>query len=380
MAKALGWLTVLSLLGACGAETPTTPTTYELFIEPASQTVLYQGEQYRFRCALVKNNADTTYLDSAAWTVPNEIVESRGVVDSAVVLEALAEGKGSLVADYTDLSDSLELTVLWSVDSLAIASDPGPLLAGQSQVLRAIGWDSAGQVRALGLAQWEIYGGGVATLDGLEGDSVLLSTEAVGTATVYLTYGDATINRSIPVVTPSPFVVLADSASNPGFIGAFHGPNDDIALAFDTLVVAEGRQSFKADYQVSDHGWAGWYEEEGGPGGSEIRDLNHFLEHGHLEFSVVSEVDLRVGIRSNNIAAGDEDSKVLLSDYGVQADGTWQHARIPLLAFKGREPRLDFAKMVVFFVVAVEEEAIVGEQPQLRQGSFWIDDVKWVIN
>jgi hypothetical protein len=103
--------------------------------------------------------------------------------------------------------------------------------------------------------------------------------------------------------------------------------------------------------------------------------MSHFLPSGHLRFCVkaIPSVDLEIGIRSDNIYPGYEQSKVMLSAYGIQAGSTWQNVAIPLSHFAELDDRLDFSKMEVYFVVSVVGSKIGGA----ASGKHWIDYVRW---
>ncbi|MCS7228036.1 MAG: hypothetical protein NZ839_03620, partial [Endomicrobia bacterium] len=83
--------------------------------------------------------------------------------------------------------------------------------------------------------------------------------------------------------------------------------------------------------------------------------------------------DVQIGIRSNNIQAGNETSKVRISDCGVLLNNEWQEVSIPLSLFKSLESRLDFTQIVVYF-----NSAVTGDISGTGSGTFWIDNVIWI--
>jgi hypothetical protein len=80
-----------------------------------------------------------------------------------------------------------------------------------------------------------------------------------------------------------------------------------------------------------------------------------------------------IGIRLDNVSEGSERSKILLSDYRIPANNTWQEAFIPIRDFANKETNLDLTKVEVYFNSAVES-AYTGAV----SGSYWIDDVRWL--
>lgn len=166
-------------------------------------------------------------------------------------------------------------------------------------------------------------------------------------------------------------VVFADSGAA-GFVGAFSGGGGTIYLEADNTVFHEGASSLKATVSVPNGGWAGWYVEEGGAGGTETADMSAFA-NGYLVFWAKSEVVLEVSIYSYNLNPDNAGSKILLTGanaYGFAADNQWHQVSIPLSAFKTKEPNLDFSQINTYFSIAVIVDT-GGTK------TFWIDDVKW---
>ncbi len=376
------WFIMSLFLLACNETSPipTGPTVTKLFIKPDDSTMVFTGREYKYHCLAEFDNMDTVCVDSAIWSSYGDFNLDLEVVDSGCVVVGSSEGRGYIRASYEGHSDSLGIAVFIATDSVFIGPESFLILAGDSQVFHAIGWIPTGENLSLRLAQWELFGGGIASISCTEGDSTILVSEAVGTATLEMVYGTTIESRFIPILTPGPFIIYADSGINAGFIGTFHGNNDAIDISFDTVEVYQGIHSIRADYDLSSKGWVGWYVEEGGAGSYETRDMAHFKDSGRLEFHVKTRVDLQIGIRSNNILAGDEKSKVFLSDYNIPADSSWQSGSIPLSDFQVIEPRTDFSQTVVFFVVALEGKHIPADQDHLLKGSFWIDEVRWVFD
>jgi hypothetical protein len=96
---------------------------------------------------------------------------------------------------------------------------------------------------------------------------------------------------------------------------------------------------------------------------------------GSLRFWVRSTVDLEVGIRSGDVTAGRERSKVLLSrSTAWRPSDQWQRACIPLALLVGPNPKADLSRIKVLVVVAVSERTGgTGGVPV----DVWLDDVRW---
>lgn len=155
-------------------------------------------------------------------------------------------------------------------------------------------------------------------------------------------------------------------------LGGVVGP-----FASDVANRAEGTTSLRLTVQTSGKGFAGWftawgdatrYADEGF-----TRDMSRFAG-GSLRFAVNSPVNLEVGIRSGNVAAGSESSKVLLSQLWVAMGSGWKPVCLPMSLVTGPSPQADAKRIKILFVVAVSEGAGgTGGVPV----TFWIDSVRW---
>jgi hypothetical protein len=94
---------------------------------------------------------------------------------------------------------------------------------------------------------------------------------------------------------------------------------------------------------------------------------------GYIHFWVKTPVDLKIGVRTNNITEGTEQSFVYLSDYSVPADNNWREVYIALDDLKQLDSRIDYTQALVFF-----NAAVIGEKLGASSGAFWIADVKYV--
>jgi hypothetical protein len=122
--------------------------------------------------------------------------------------------------------------------------------------------------------------------------------------------------------------------------------------------------------------WEIWFVQHGLTSSNyETKDMSAFRE-GFLTFFVKSPIDLLVGIRSGNVQAGEETSKVCLSGFSsFDADNEWHKVSIPLSEFEGPSPKADLAQIKVFFVIGTTSELSGGTDGDV---TFWVDDVRWV--
>jgi hypothetical protein len=163
------------------------------------------------------------------------------------------------------------------------------------------------------------------------------------------------------------------------FIGTFSGGGAVLGdFGRDTKVRAEGRESLRSTVSATGPGFAGWFVSWGNaarlPDQGYTRDMSAYAG-GSLRLSVRSPVELEVGIRSGDVAAGTESSKVLLSRATTFAPGPgWQRLCVPLALMAGPSPAADLARIKILFVVAVSPATGgSGAAP----ATFWIDDVRW---
>ncbi len=179
----------------------------------------------------------------------------------------------------------------------------------------------------------------------------------------------------VPFTAPawaSSFNVQTDSGSA-GFIGVYKGASDSFSITDDTLTYKEGAKSTKATYNISSVGWGGWFVQEGGEESSTSRFMSAYDRgSAYLHFWIKTDKDAQIGIRSQNITAGQERSKIILSDYRILLDNTWQEVYISLKDFKNKEPNLDFSQMKIYF-----NAALVGAKVGAVSGDFWVDDIRW---
>jgi len=166
------------------------------------------------------------------------------------------------------------------------------------------------------------------------------------------------------------------------FIGIINGPkeNPGIISGFvdDNIEKIEGGISKRATVTVngSQGQWAGWFVQWGIRETPETvnRDMSAF-EGGMLTFWVKTTVNLEVGIRSANVVAGTERSKVYLNNYPpFTPNGVWQKVSIPLSHFTGSPPKADLKQIKILFVVASNTPSGGTDG---KPATFWIDDIRW---
>lgn len=162
------------------------------------------------------------------------------------------------------------------------------------------------------------------------------------------------------------------------FLGLDGGkPNPDSEFIDDPNEKQEGLFSkrFTVNVDPTDD-WEFWFVQHGlTSSDSETTDMSEFRE-GFLKFFVKSPIDLLVGIRSGNVQAGEETSRVCLSGFSsFEADNEWHAVSIPLSEFEGPSPKADLAQIKTFFVIGSTSELSGGTDEDV---TFWVDDVRWV--
>jgi len=176
-------------------------------------------------------------------------------------------------------------------------------------------------------------------------------------------FTEADINDKL---TPDVDAAIGVFSGGGGLISEFVGDADEKrdGVSMRTTVTVSGIQ------------WAGWFIQAGTFQQGNVTKNMSFAEGGALQFWVKTPINLEVGIRSNDVTAGLERSKVLLSTYGVLLNDVWQEVRIPIgdLVGTSANRRADLKQMKVLFVVASN---LVSGGTGGRPVIFWIDDVRW---
>lgn len=224
----------------------------------------------------------------------------------------------------------------------------------------------------------------VGTLSSTQGVSVLLNASSIpASGTITATQGPSTgtvaqVNVANIIWTQS-HNVYSDAGSG-GYVGVQTGGGVGTVMDLDELspgVVGDTETFRRATYSLVNSGFqdafAVWFTNvDSGSGERFMR----FYSVGYLSFSVRTTNDLQVAIRSGNINAGTEKSKIRLSEFGVPLNGEWQKVVIPLSEFAAREPQFDFDRIQTYFAIT----ALSAQIGPVSNQTFDIDDVKWLTN
>ncbi len=119
--------------------------------------------------------------------------------------------------------------------------------------------------------------------------------------------------------------------------------------------------------------FAGWFVRAGTFEEPDTIDMSDYAD-GSLWLCARSSFELGIGIRSADIAASDEESWVLLSDY-IPLDDEWHEFCVPIPTFTNLEDELDLSQMEVLFNVFSNSDTGGTEGEEI----FWIDNVRWCI-
>lgn len=153
-------------------------------------------------------------------------------------------------------------------------------------------------------------------------------------------------------------------------------PNASAGFVDDDSEKVEGRISKRSTINVGASGeWAIWFIQNGlTSDDSDTKDMCAYSQ-GSLRFWVKSPVNLLLGIRSGDVRAGDETSKVLLSSYpSFQPDNEWHEVSIPLRDFEGGSSKADLTQIKVFFVIGASSDETGSTNGSV---TFWVDNVRW---
>jgi hypothetical protein len=154
-------------------------------------------------------------------------------------------------------------------------------------------------------------------------------------------------------------------------------PDPFVGFRDDPYENVEGRISKLTTVNLApDDQWAVWFVQHGlTDDDADTLDLSAY-RGGYLEFWVKSPIDLVLGIRSGDVPAGMETSKICLSGLAsFTPDDTWQFITVPLSLLEGGYPKADLSQIKVFFVIGSTSELSGATNGDV---SFWVDDVRWV--
>jgi hypothetical protein len=155
-------------------------------------------------------------------------------------------------------------------------------------------------------------------------------------------------------------------------------PNPDSGFVDDKVEKVEGTKSKRSTISVASTGqWAVWFVQQGQFLSEETKNMCDY-EGGNLKFWIKAEPDINdliAGIRSGNVGAGEETSKVRLRNYpAFAADNQWHEVTIPLEHFEGDAPKADLTNIKVFFTIGSSSDDTGGTK---GVSTFWIDNVRW---
>ncbi|MCB4756058.1 MAG: hypothetical protein LHV69_03345 [Elusimicrobia bacterium] len=188
---------------------------------------------------------------------------------------------------------------------------------------------------------------------------------------------DVTIIDYVPTQT---FNVYSDAGAGGG-VGVAHNPETSFGLSEPNDGTApEGVKFMRSTYTLVNtpgqtNAYGLWFVES--VNFPQFMSFYSPSDNGYLQFYVRSSKDLTAGIRSNNIAAGTERSKVTMSELGLVLDGvTWNKVFISMDFFARLEPLLDFSQIKTFFYIG----PLVNQAGLTPDQQFDVDNVKWMTN
>lgn len=176
------------------------------------------------------------------------------------------------------------------------------------------------------------------------------------------------IGEGDAVLDPRAGAIVYGAGTIAGYLGTFSSPGDAILL--ETRAEPEGWVLHAAS-MVKQGGWAGWFIEVGTSQPGEVRDLSVYAG-GSIRLRVRGTRDLEFAVRSGNLIAGRERSKVLLSTYGFAPDGEWHDVALPIRSLAVKEPFLALEQVEV--LAALTHVA----RQQGEAGAFAVESIRWV--
>lgn len=153
------------------------------------------------------------------------------------------------------------------------------------------------------------------------------------------------------------------------------GSAAEVLIETSTTQFSEGAKSLVTTVDNADGtGFSGWtiaVGKEDAPD-TETKDMSAFYD-GSLRFSLKAPVSLAtnifVGIRSGNVPAGQELSRVPAADY-TSIDNQWHDVVIPISVFAKAKPWADLSRIKNLFTISV-----IGATDGPQQ--LFVDDVQW---
>jgi len=271
------------------------------------------------------------------------------------------------------------------LDHITVSPASFAIPVGYPKSFIATGYDASNNVRDI-YPTWSSSGlsGSFTAAEGLSTIYTPATSPATGTITATEGGVSGSSNVTVASYTWNDFFHLINDGGVYGELGGYDSDdgdgdgdgteNNSITLDTVTAVSPPGlTKSLEAIYSIQTYGWAGYYFHEGPlTNVSDVRDLSAFANK-YITFWVKTPVDLEMGIRTRNIDAGQERSKIMLSEYSVPADNNWHEVFIAADDFKNRDDRLDFSESKVFFNFAV-----IGEKVTDHSDKFYVAGLKYI--
>lgn len=293
----------------------------------------------------------------------------------SVMFHATAEGEGLITGTQGARRDSARIVTFEpELVSVFLTPTSAMLELGGEETFSAHGVYDTGDTSSIEVA-WSLSLDPIGTISPSFGKSTVFRAASVGRAILTAEVSGFESSAELRAVFPSPYVIFDDFGVSDS-LGTFDGGSGDI-IGLDVVddpEAPEGQNLLEVAFTVRETGWAGLFFEEGNFGPDSVAYMCHFMSEGYLRFWIKSTVDVRIGIRSENIPAGGERSKVWLrSDGYANLQGEWEEVAIPLHDFDELEQRLRCDQVAVFFMAAAEGR----HYGNATSGTFKLDHIRW---
>ncbi|PWU19834.1 MAG: hypothetical protein C5B50_05240 [Verrucomicrobia bacterium] len=237
------------------------------------------------------------------------------------------------------------------------------------------GFSVSTNVGGLNVSAPSLASSSVLTANHTSGSITVMATNATSpvTATANVQITSANLQREFGVVSDTRTNLNLDVDSK---LLAFFGGSASSAPVITNNIYdrVEGFSSVQTTVnQISADSFSGWTVQWGLAGSADTNttDMSWFYD-GFIRFALKAPAALQtnfvVGIRSGNVPASTELSKVPLAGYAT-FDNQWHEVAIPIKIFAGSRPWADLSRTKNFFTITV-----VGNT---GQQTFLIDNVRW---
>lgn len=271
-----------------------------------------------------------------------------------------------------------------ALSTITVTPNPASVPAGSSELFTATGRDGSNARIDIWPTWTKSAGLASSSFANTTGDrTTFIAGGSLQSGTITASYGgrNGTANVNVTAGGADKFGVLSET-----YPGVLFGTDAEIGLdngggapavvlnGTYTADVVEGVNSMRTAVGQS-QGYAGWFVQHGllGSADTVVKDMSHYAA-GSIRFwlkapSALNGV-LTVGVRSGNVPAGAETSKVVLNSTYYPFDNTWKSVTLPLSLFIGPSPKADLSQIKVFFSVFA-----IGT----TNGShaFLIDNLRW---